>query len=85
MFLLNFSPGFKLFHMIVDCVSNQTVILTFAPASGISLDSTAVMRPDVIEAVNIDNMTVPNKIQIMAIMRPTTVFGVKSPYLRIEK
>lgn len=56
-------------------------ILAFVPASGMSFERHAVISPVVIDAVNIESMTVPNRIHIMAINRPLTVFGHKSPYL----
>ena len=65
--------------------SPRTQILTFFPASEISFERQAVMSPVVIEAVNIDNITVPKRIHIIAIIRPAIVLGERSPYLDESK
>ena len=63
-------------------INPKNAIPTFFPASEISFERQAVISPVVIDAVNIDSITVPNRIHIIAIIRPTIVLGERSPYLR---
>ena len=71
---------FRRNHASLNCTEEKG-IPTFVPASGMSFERQAVMRPLVIDAVNIERTTVPKSIQTIATKRPPIVFGHKSPYL----